>query len=103
MGPLADLPARHVVEPALLRWAAARGGLGPAVLPCFVGEADPELTRLPGSAPRITAELWLLEHPELRRTARVQALGSWLAGALARAAPRLVGAAAGDGPGENLR
>lgn len=48
---------------------AARG-----TLPCFVGDADPTLRRLgpllPGSAPA----LWLLLHPDLRRTTRVRAV-----------------------------
>jgi DNA-binding transcriptional LysR family regulator len=44
------------------------------LLPCFVGDPDPALRRVgaPISAPE--SGLWLLVHPDLRRTARVRVL-----------------------------
>jgi DNA-binding transcriptional LysR family regulator len=37
-------------------------GQGIAVLPCFVGEADPRLVRLPKAMPRLSVPLWVGTH-----------------------------------------
>lgn len=52
--------------------AAARAGLGLALLPCFVGDKDPLLRRLTCDEATPTRELYLLVHPELRRSPRVR-------------------------------
>ncbi len=52
---------------------AAAGGVGLALLPCFVGAAVPGLTRLGPPLPDLEGQLWLLTHPDLRNTARVRA------------------------------
>ncbi len=52
---------------------AARAGLGLVMLPVYVGDPDPMLQRLKEPDLRHLADLWLLCHPDLRRTARVQA------------------------------
>lgn len=68
--------------------AAARVGVGVAVLPCFVGERDPELVRLDGPEPA-SHELWLLVHGDLRRAPRVRAVIEWVDELVARARPLL--------------
>jgi DNA-binding transcriptional LysR family regulator len=70
--------------------AAARAGVGVALLPCFVAEPDPELVRLRGPEP-VFLELWLLVHGDLRRTPRVRAVMEWLDAAVERARPALCG------------
>jgi DNA-binding transcriptional LysR family regulator len=52
---------------------AARAGLGCAVLPCFVGEGDPALRRVPAPRAMPPMTLWLLYHEDLRRSPRVRA------------------------------
>jgi DNA-binding transcriptional LysR family regulator len=52
---------------------AAAGGLGLALLPCYVGMSVPGLARLSPPLPELEGELWLLTHPDLRETARVRA------------------------------
>ena len=73
-------PARRVVfrsnSTASLQ-AAARAGIGVAVLPCFVAGRDPALVRLEGPEPE-NHELWLLVHGDLRRTPRVRAVIAWV-------------------------
>jgi DNA-binding transcriptional LysR family regulator len=67
-------------------------GLGLAVLPCFIGDAEPALARLqPAPLAACDSELWLLSHAELRETARVKAVRHWLQQALAAQAPLLAG------------
>jgi DNA-binding transcriptional LysR family regulator len=51
----------------------AAGGVGMAVLPCFIGNAIPGLAQLTPPLPDLEGELWLLTHPDLRNTARVRA------------------------------
>ena len=54
--------------------AAAREGIGVAALPCFMADPDPRLVRVLPPVPEMAASLWLLTHPDLRRTARVRAV-----------------------------
>ncbi|MES2640625.1 MAG: LysR family transcriptional regulator [Myxococcota bacterium] len=54
--------------------SAARAGMGLVLLPIYVGDADPSLQRLVAPALRHLGDLWLLCHPDLRHTARVQAV-----------------------------
>jgi DNA-binding transcriptional LysR family regulator len=51
---------------------AVREGLGITTLSCFVGDADPLLVRVPGSALRLHGCLWLLTQGETRKTKRVR-------------------------------
>lgn len=71
--------------------AAARGGLGAAVLPCFVADQDPGLVRLDGPEPP-PYELWLLVHGDLRRVPRVRAVIEWVDRVVADARGLLAGA-----------
>jgi DNA-binding transcriptional LysR family regulator len=56
-----------------MQQAAARGGLGLAMLPCFLGDKDPELVRATTLKPIKAYDIWLLTHSDLRRTARIRA------------------------------
>jgi DNA-binding transcriptional LysR family regulator len=52
---------------------AAKAGIGLAVLPCYLGDPDPELSRALPPIPALTRELWIVTHTDLKRTARVRA------------------------------
>ncbi|MEM9277881.1 MAG: LysR family transcriptional regulator [Pseudomonadota bacterium] len=52
---------------------AVRSGLGLAVLPCYLGDRDNDLKRVDEPDQRIVWDLWLLAHPDVRRSARVKA------------------------------
>jgi len=52
---------------------AVAGGAGLALLPCFVGQSVPGLTRLTPPLPELDGDLWLVTHPDLNTTARVRA------------------------------
>lgn len=71
--------------------AALRQGVGMTILPCFVGDADPLLERVPGTALHPYGTLWLLTQGETRKTRRVRLLSEFIAGRLAKHAPRLAG------------
>lgn len=61
--------------------AAARAGLGAALLPDVAAAPDPALVRL-DALPRRTRDLWLVVHPDLAKSPRVQAVSSFLVGAI---------------------
>ena len=62
--------------------AAARAGMGAAVLPCFMGDQETELERLKPPLAKAGSELWLLTHEDLRNTARVRAFMDFMAAAI---------------------
>ncbi len=64
---------------------AARAGIGLALLPCYLGDADPGLVRaLAAPVPEIVGELWIVTHGDLKATARVRAFFETVGGGLAR-------------------
>ncbi len=60
-------------------------------LPCFVGEADKLLVRVPGTALRTHGTLWLLTQGETRKTKRVRLFTEFVSRRLAAYAPLLAG------------
>lgn len=72
---------------------AARQGLGMTTLPCFVGDADPLLARVPGTDLHMYGTLWLLTQGETRKTKRVRLFTEFVSRRLAAYAPLLVGLA----------
>lgn len=53
---------------------AAGSGAGVAGLPCFLGDADPDLIRIGEDAPSFVRDIWLLVHRDLRKTPSVRAV-----------------------------
>jgi len=60
--------------------AAVKAGFGVARMPCYMPDsiADPAVKKLPLTQPRSDWSVWLLSHVDLRKTARVQKLKSYL-------------------------
>ncbi len=77
--------------------AAARQGLGLTTLPCFVGDADPALARVPATGLHLHGTLWLLTQGETRKTKRVRLFTDFVSRRLAAYAPLLAGL---SGPGD---
>lgn len=82
--PITDLPVRHRLFSNLLQVEAAKQGLGLSLLPCFLGDSEPGLMRVPGTVPLRGKSIWILYHRDLRRTARVRTLIDFLAPAILR-------------------
>ena len=70
---------------------AVRQGLGMTTLPCFVGDADPLLVRVPGTDLHMYGTLWLLTQGETRKTKRVRLFTEFVSRRLAAYAPLLAG------------
>jgi DNA-binding transcriptional LysR family regulator len=64
--------------------AMLRTGLGVGVLPTFVAASEPELQPVSAAIDDLSTPLWVLTHPDLRRTARIQAFMQVLGDAVAR-------------------
>ncbi len=71
--------------------AAARQGIGMTRLPCFVGDADRLLARVPGIDLKAHATLWLLTQGEARKTKRVRLFTEFISRRLAAYAQLLAG------------
>lgn len=70
----ANMRVKGSVPDVLLQRDAAKAGLGVVLLPCFLGDRDPNLTRLPGGQPEARFGIWLLAAAGRRIPARVQLL-----------------------------
>ena len=71
-----QVAVQHGTSTGLL--AAARAGLGLAVLPSLVADLDPDLVRCLPPEPDHEFELWLLTHERLRHTPRIRAVLDFL-------------------------
>ncbi|MEM6987731.1 MAG: LysR family transcriptional regulator [Pseudomonadota bacterium] len=74
-----------VVSTVMGVYDAVRAGLGQAVLPCYLGDADSGLIRLEKPGTSGVWDLWLLAHPDVRRSARVHAFFEYATTAVADA------------------
>lgn len=78
-------PATVVVyrTSSLVNHLAARAGIGVALLPCYLDDDEPGLTRaLVQPIAALATELWMVTHRDLRNTARVRAFFDVVGGGL---------------------
>jgi DNA-binding transcriptional LysR family regulator len=75
--------------------SAAVAGMGIAMLPCFLGDAEPSLTRLAAADEAPPYDVWLVVHRDVRRTARVAKLVEHLGDVFRKHGRQLRGAPAG--------
>jgi DNA-binding transcriptional LysR family regulator len=64
--------SKHKIANGMLQAKATRYGMGIGILPCFVGDTDPELVRIPPYTSEGKYDLWVLSHPDLRKNAKIQ-------------------------------
>ncbi len=74
-------PARVVYRANTMpgQLAAIRAGFGIGGQACFIANRDPSLVRVLPEEAELRAELWLVTHPGLRRSARIRATYDFLA------------------------
>lgn len=72
----------------------ARLGVGLAIVPCYLGDPEPDLVRILGPSEAITMDLWLVLHKDLRHTARVRACADFIVAELASRAAEFRGSTA---------
>jgi DNA-binding transcriptional LysR family regulator len=72
----AEVPEERIVyrtNSVVNQLIAAKAGLGAAVLPCYLGDPEPDLVRLSDPLPELERELWIVTHSDLKRAARIRA------------------------------
>ena len=79
------------VTDAAAEIAAVRQGLGIATLPCFVGDADSRLQRVPDTDLHKYGTLWILTQGETRKTRRVRLFTEFIFERIATYGQRLAG------------
>jgi DNA-binding transcriptional LysR family regulator len=87
--PTAEGPFRTTDAAAQI--VAVRQGLGMTTLPCFVGDAEPLLVRVPGTDLHMHGTLWLLTQGESRKTKRVRLFTEFISRRLTAYAQLLAG------------
>jgi DNA-binding transcriptional LysR family regulator len=70
---------------------AIRQGLGVTALPCYVGDVDPLLVRVPGTKLGMHGAFWILTQGEARNTRRVRLFIDFIGVRLRRRAKILIG------------
>lgn len=80
--PYPTLPVRHHLPGHALQIEFARAGMGLTMLPCFIGDGEPGLVRVPGAVPVPDRSIWLLSRADLRRTARGRSFVDFIAAAI---------------------
>lgn len=97
--PVASWMRRHVPDAAIAFRAdsfvalfhAVAAGLGLAVLPCCLADAEPSLTRLEAPTGDLKTGLWVLTHQDVSKAARIRAFIEYMEVALAGDHARLSG------------
>ena len=91
----AHVPARQVslrVDVFSAALASVKAGMGVCLLPAYVAVDEPGIVALSDPIAELQTPLWLLTHPDLRRTARIQVfmeeVGDSLKAELAQILPR---------------
>ena len=97
---LSNRPIAWRLPSMTLQAEAARQGHGMALLPCIVGDRDPELARIPNAPTVANLPAWLLIHPGLRRMERVRVFARMIASRLEQDRKRLAGEPTGANNGE---
>lgn len=65
--------SKHKIISGTLQAQACMNGMGIAILPCFWADRHPELVRIPPYSSEAKYNLWILNHPDLRDNAKIQA------------------------------
>ena len=89
--PLPQINTQHLLNDVSLQLAAARAGMGIAMLPCFLADQYPELHRVPENHLLDGYEIWLITHIDLRSTKRVKEFMAWMINAFEKLKPGLDG------------
>ena len=71
--------------------SALKAGLGVAMLPCFIGDAESELKRCLRPIGELNSETWLILREDLRHTPHVRAFTDFVAAYVQSLRPQFAG------------
>jgi DNA-binding transcriptional LysR family regulator len=72
------------------QYRIAASGVGVAVLPCFIGDKDPEMVRVI-PAVSIARSFWLVTHEDTRQLGRIAAFVDWISATVGSRRAQLLG------------
>ncbi len=87
-------PAARVVlktNSTIAQLAATVAGMGLGILPCYLGDVEPGLVRIPASEPAVVRDIWLVIHRDLAHSPRIRACADHLVGAIGKKARDFAG------------
>lgn len=64
--------SKHKISNGNLQREACRNGMGVSILPCFKGDIDDKLVRIPPYISEAKYNLWILSHPDMRQNKKLQ-------------------------------
>ncbi len=67
-----DQRVRNIITDPFATVKALEAGMGMSILPCYLGDSEPGLRRIPKGNVQWTTDLWVLTHRDLRNTARIR-------------------------------
>lgn len=70
---------------------AVRAGIGASRLPCFMGDGDPDLGRVPGIPLEPYIPIWVLTHADMRHVPRIAAFTDFVWDAMRVLRPKFAG------------
>ncbi len=73
-----NLPVWGLFDDVALQVEAAKNGLGAVHIPCYVGDQQVGLVRVPPGQTTTEGEFWLLRHKDTRTTARLRVFSDFL-------------------------
>lgn len=85
-----DLPVGAIINDHYAALEAVKAGVGMAILPCFMADAEPRIYRMPPGT-LIIRSLWILTHEDMRNTARIRKFISFMADAILKHSDLLEG------------
>ncbi len=84
-------PAAGAADSFVTLREMAAAGIGRAILPCVLGDADPRLSRVAGILPGLAVDIWVASHVDLADVPRIRAVRRLLVDGLAAISDRLEG------------
>lgn len=82
-GPFPELSVRGEFVSMLTQFAACKAGMGLAMLPCFMGDREPQVVRLAEGKLTPRLDVWVLTHRDVRSSARIRIFTAFLCDAIA--------------------
>ncbi len=64
--------SKHKIPDSSLQAQSCALGMGISILPCFVGDRNDDLVRVPPYTTEGKFDIWILSHPDLRKNAKIQ-------------------------------
>lgn len=89
---LPHLPIRGNFDNAIAQMAAVKAGVGLARLPCFMGDSEPAIIRVPPGKSMACQDIWILTHKDLLSAARIQTFMDFMVAAFKQKRNLLEGA-----------